>query len=219
MLKLDRVLCEIRTFAPFSSRKGQCGVVIKFEMSTGPEVLDQLMQGLSAALYKRPDVISAQSDATQSPARFPQIRGLDIDYMIAGAAVEIDREDLLGECRMRYTDCEVTKVRPVLEDGACSWTFLVKIGDPAPEDVGKLYQLLKKIVVLTMVPPEAATYEQRDDATGDMFAGDQPETHDVVAGIWERQDRDAAEAAAQAEAEGEPAPKKRGRKAAGGAVH
>lgn len=218
MLKLERIPVELKTFAPFSNKKNQRGVVLKIEMSTSHEVLDQLTAGLASALYKRPDVISAQTDGAQSPTRFPLIKGLEIDYQIIGATIEIDREDLLGECHMRYRECEITKIEPKLTDGDVDWSFLVKISDPDPADVGLLYTLLKKTVILTLTPPEAATYEPRDPDTDDMFDGEGDGCPVLAAAteIWDKEDRDAAEAAAQAEADGggEPAPKKRGRKAA-----
>lgn len=190
---------ELQALTTFSERHGEervSGLALKLSITQPNTVLDLFDPQLRAAFYRPNDVLSAQTDEPQADTptpvlRFAALGGIRWTKQITGAVVEIAADDLLGESRVRVTEAVVDSFAfNMLEGGSVETTLRVKC-KPDPEDVGALYERLRQTVLVTITPPEHATYEpaaaadddQADmlDDDGDDIEGDDPDTIPVAA--------------------------------------
>ncbi len=190
---------ELQALTTFSERHGEervSGLALKLSITQPNTVLDLFDPQLRAAFYRPNDVLSAQTGEPQADTptpvlRFAALSGIRWTKQITGAVVEIAADDLLGESRVRMTEATVDNFAfNMLEGGSVETTLRVKC-KPDPEDVGALYERLRQTVLVTITPPEHATYEpaaaadddQADmlDDDGDDIEGDDPDTIPVAA--------------------------------------
>ena len=190
---------ELQALTTYSEKHGEervSGLALKLSITQPNTVLDLFDPQLRAAFYRPNDVLSAQTDEPQADTptpvlRFAALSGIRWTKQITGAVVEIAADDLLGESRVRVTEATVDSFAfNMLEGGSVETTLRVKC-KPDPEDVGALYERLRQTVLVTITPPEHATYEpaaaadddQADmlDDDGDDIEGDDPDTIPVAA--------------------------------------
>ena len=190
---------ELQALTTYSEKHGEervSGLALKLSITQPNTVLDLFDPQLRAAFYRPNDVLSAQTDEPQADTptpvlRFAALGGIRWTKQITGAVVEIAADDLLGESRVRVTEATVDSFAfNMLEGGSVETTLRVKC-KPDPEDVGALYERLRQTVLVTITPPEHATYEpaaaadddQADmlDDDGDDIEGDDPDTIPVAA--------------------------------------
>ena len=191
---------ELQALTTYSEKHGEervSGLALKLSITQPNTVLDLFDPQLRAAFYRPNDVLSAQTDEPQADTptpvlRFAALGGIRWTKQIAGAVVEIAADDLLGESRVRVTEAVVDSFAfNMLEGGSVETTLRVKC-KPDPEDVGALYERLRQTVLVTITPPEHATYEPAaaadDDDQADMlddddddFEGDDPDAIPVTA--------------------------------------
>ena len=175
MFHTDREPAELQALTTYSEKHGderESGLALKLSLTMPNTVLDLFDPQLRPAFYRANDTISAQTDEPQADTptpvlRFSALAGLRWTKQIVGAVVEIGSEDLLGECQVRVTEATVDNFAfNLLEGGSVETTLRVKC-KPDPEDVGALYERLRKTVLVTIRPPEHAQYEASPDASDD----------------------------------------------------
>ncbi len=209
MFNVTNKPAELQHVSFFTEKHGdedKHGVALRFEMTTVITALDDFDTGLTAALYRPADIISAQRAPAADQAHVPRFPRLthQFDHQIVGAVVLIQTEGLFGRDKIRLTECVVDKFRPTLKEAAIDWIVRIKCW-PDADIVGALYELQKQTVSLTVEPPSMAKYEPKpaDTQTGSLLPGDgDVDTADAAAAAFAAQDEAAA------------AKPKRGRKAA-----
>lgn len=183
-------LIKLATFVKDDDR----GVLLSFSMTMPSLVLEQFAPGLLGALFRAADVISTQAGATDLVPRFPLLKSAPWSATIVGATVEIQRDDLFGQEAVRLDGCDVDGfVLHPQDDGQVEVACRVR-ARPDEAEVGQVYAWVDKTVLVTITPPEHATYEPAaaaddDDDQGDMLAdaddddleGDDPDTIPVTA--------------------------------------
>lgn len=174
---------ELQALTTYSEKHGDervSGLALKLSITQPNTVLDLFDPQLRAAFYRPNDVLSAQGDEPQADTptpvlRFASLGGVRWTRQITGAVIEIAADDLLGESRVRVTEAIVDSFAfNMLEGGSVETTLRVKC-KPDPEDVGTLYERLRQTVLVTITPPEHATYEPAaaaDDDQADMLDDD-----------------------------------------------
>jgi len=180
-------LAKLSTF----TKDDESGIVLSFSLMMPALTLERFSPGLLGALYRAADVISTQATPADLVPRFSEMKSVPWSATIVGARIQIERDDLFGQEGVQLVDCEVDGFvfKPQV-DGALEIALRVK-ARPDEADVGRAYSWIDKIVLLTITPPEHATYEpaaaadddQADmlDDDGDDIEGDDPDTIPVAA--------------------------------------
>lgn len=166
-------LAKLSTF----TKDDESGIVLSFSLMMPALTLERFSPGLLGALYRAADVISTQATPADLVPRFSEMKSVPWSATIVGARIQIERDDLFGQEGVQLVDCEVDGFvfKPQV-DGALEIALRVK-ARPDEADVGRAYSWIDKIVLLTITPPEHATYEPTsaaddDDDQADMLAED-----------------------------------------------
>lgn len=182
MFRTEEKTAHIDKLSDFVDTTGEkrVGLAVKLSLSYGPEALDMFDPHLRTALYRAPDLISAQKGEPAAwVRRFAAIERITWDREVTGAVVVITREDLLGETFVRLADCTIDRFVFELMESSVEIRCRVK-AHPDNDGVGLLYESRTSTIIVSITPPEAATYEKpKDPAQPGLLPGSDDDLGDT----------------------------------------